>query len=85
MYPHSWLKNRLPLEEQIEPGDEDRVKISNNVVTFATLDAERDNGMYQCAATNTHGTRYSSGELRVLSEYQRERGPGGGDPDSDQV
>ena len=66
-----WLKNGLPLEEQILPGDEERVVITNNALSISDLNEERDNGMYQCAATNTHGTRYSSGELRVLSKYEK--------------
>ncbi len=69
-----WLKNGLPLEDQILPGDEQRVVISNNVLTFTSLDDEKDNGMYQCAATNTHGTRYSSAELRVLSKCHSSSG-----------
>ena len=56
------------MEDQILPDDVDRVVISNNALSITNLNEERDNGMYQCAATNTHGTRYSTGELRVLSE-----------------
>ena len=68
---HRWLKNGLPLEDQILPGDEGRVVITNNALSISNLNEELDNGMYQCAAKNTHGTRYSSGELRVLSTYDK--------------
>ncbi len=59
----------MPLADQILPDDVNRVIISNNVLTIKTLNAERDDGMYQCAASNTHGTRYSSGQLKVLGMF----------------
>ena len=42
--------------------------VTNNVLTFTYLDHTKDNGSYQCAARNSHATRYSTAELRVLSE-----------------
>nr|CAI5838626.1 unnamed protein product [Callosobruchus analis] len=51
----------------LEPDDRDRIRIQDNVLTINYLDAERDAGMYQCRASNTLKTRYSSAQLRVLA------------------
>ena len=48
--------------------DKGRISVSQNVLHFKTLHESRDNGMYQCAASNLYGTRYSTAELRVLSK-----------------
>ena len=37
-------------------------------VKFTDLDSLRDAGMYQCAAENSHGTTYSTAQMRVLGE-----------------
>lgn len=50
----------------LEAEDRNRIKIQDNVLTVSYLDIERDPGMYQCRATNTLKTRYSSAQLRVL-------------------
>ncbi|XP_060571798.1 contactin-like [Ruditapes philippinarum] len=44
---------------------EDQVR--GNVLTIVSVVKERDEGMYQCAATNQHGTTFSTGQLKVLS------------------
>ena len=33
------------------------------------IDKDRDEGMYQCSATNMHGTAFGTGQLKVLCEY----------------
>ncbi|XP_076455700.1 contactin-like isoform X2 [Babylonia areolata] len=58
---YSWFKNGEVLANQ--DGD---VEISGNVLTVVSPDAARHDGMYQCAASNTHGVSYSTGQLRVL-------------------
>ncbi|CAD5115430.1 DgyrCDS4405 [Dimorphilus gyrociliatus] len=58
---YKWLKNGLNLESS------NRIQINNNVLKIKKVDAEKDNGMYQCRATNTQGVRFSTAELRVLS------------------
>lgn len=50
----------------LEPEDAARIKIQDNVLTINYLDDERDPGMYQCRASNTLKTTYSSAQLRVL-------------------
>lgn len=50
----------------LDPEDRGRIKIQDNVLTINYLDPDRDPGMYQCRATNSLRTKYSSGQLRVL-------------------
>lgn len=47
-------------------GDRGRIWIQDNVLRITEVDDERDPGMYQCRASNTLKTRYSSAQLRVL-------------------
>ena len=42
-----------------------RFFINSNVLTINNLE-KSDEGMYQCGVTNSHGTRYSAAQLRVL-------------------
>ncbi|KAL5009483.1 hypothetical protein ScPMuIL_011788 [Solemya velum] len=58
---YTWYKNSQILN--ITNGD---VEITANVLQIRVLD-ERHAGMYQCAASNIHGTTLSSGQLRVLA------------------
>ncbi|CAH1783325.1 unnamed protein product [Owenia fusiformis] len=64
---YSWYKNAEILNiNSIPPADRQRITISNNVLTISTIE-DRDKGMYQCAASNQYGTRFSTGQLRVLA------------------
>ncbi|XP_015510203.1 contactin [Neodiprion lecontei] len=65
---YKWFRNgeildmyTLPLE------DRDRYTIQDNVLSIRNLNPERDQAMYQCRARNQLRTKYSSGQLRVLS------------------
>ena len=60
----SWYKNSKLLTPI--PGE---VEIRENVLFIKSLDETRDAGMYQCAASNTHGTAITSAQLRVLCMY----------------
>lgn len=51
----------------MDPEDEGRIKIQDNVLTITFLNDERDPGMYQCRAANTLKAKYSSAQLRVLA------------------
>lgn len=53
----------------LDQEDRGRIKIQDNVLTINGLEDERDPGMYQCRASNTLKTTYSSGQLRVLGIY----------------
>ncbi|KAJ8951441.1 hypothetical protein NQ318_006870 [Aromia moschata] len=55
----------------LEPEDQSRIKIQDNVLIISHLDDERDPGMYQCRASNTLKTSYSSAQLRVLGMCQK--------------
>ena len=45
------------------------IEIRTNVLVLRRLNKARDEGMYQCAATNTFGTSMSSAQLRVLCTF----------------
>lgn len=61
---YSWYKNGVLLGNN--PG---QIEIVRNVLTILAVDKDRDEGMYQCAATNQHGTTFSTGQLKVLCKY----------------
>lgn len=63
---YKWYKNGEPLIPQdLLTQDSARYIIQDNILTIKYVD-ERDNGMYQCRAKNTHKVTYSSAQLRVL-------------------
>ncbi|XP_053706612.1 contactin-4 isoform X1 [Synchiropus splendidus] len=57
-----WLKNGEPLDSM----EQDRVQMSNGVLTISSLNLA-DMGMYQCVAENKHGRVYTNAELRVVA------------------
>lgn len=59
---YTWYKNSKMLTST--PGE---VDVRGNVLVIKGLDKARDEGMYQCEATNPHGTSTSTAQLRVLS------------------
>lgn len=67
---YSWLRNGELLHEYtLPPEDRNRYTIQDNVLKIRTLDPERDEAMYQCAAANQLKVTYSSAQLRVLCKY----------------
>ncbi|XP_022336470.2 contactin-like [Crassostrea virginica] len=58
---YTWYKNGQILKPDL---DSDYM-ITGNVLTIPNVNT-RHSGMYQCAATNVHGTTMSAGQLRVL-------------------
>ncbi|XP_045161359.2 contactin-like isoform X2 [Mercenaria mercenaria] len=58
---YSWYKNGNLLRNT--PG---WIEIQKNVLKIIQVTKDRDEGMYQCAATNQHGTTFSTGQLKVL-------------------
>lgn len=62
----SWLRNGTVLNvANLSPDDQARIAISSNVLTIGSVKPS-DAGMYQCAVSNTHATRYDAAQLRVL-------------------
>ena len=49
------------------PADRARYIVSNNMLTITGV-LVKDAGMYQCAASNTHGMTYSTAQLRALGK-----------------
>lgn len=67
---YKWFKNGEPIEiDKLQPDDQKRYLIQDNVLSIKYLDAEKDSGMYQCEARNTLKARYSSAQLRVLCMF----------------
>jgi hypothetical protein len=67
---YKWFKNGEPIEiDKLQPDDQKRYLIQDNVLNIKYLDAEKDSGMYQCEARNTLKARYSSAQLRVLCKF----------------
>ena len=62
---YSWLRNGRPLTKDA-PEDRDRYIIKDNILKIKQVDKDRDEGMYQCKATNDLDSRFSSGQLKVL-------------------
>ena len=61
---YAWYKNSQLLKNI--PG---QLEIHENVLHILRLDQTRDEGMYQCSASNAHGTSITSAQLRVLCKY----------------
>lgn len=58
----AWYKNSKLLRD-----GQDGIEIDGNTLKIKSLVDSLHNGMYQCVATNNHGSSYSSAQLRVLS------------------
>ena len=57
---YSWYKNGELLSSS------SGVTVESNTLVIDSIDVTRDNGMYQCAASNTHGVTFSTAQLRGL-------------------
>lgn len=62
---YTWYRNAELMHR--DDLDKDKFIIQDNILTIKYLDPEKDNGMYQCKATNQLKAVYSSAQLRVLS------------------
>ena len=62
---YSWYKDGNRFTGDAASG----IIVNRNTLTIEKVEVERDSGMYQCAASNTYGTTYSTAQLRVLGEY----------------
>ncbi|GIX76577.1 contactin, partial [Caerostris extrusa] len=64
---YTWLKNSNILRiESFDSDDANRYRIYENILSINNV-MERDEGMYQCKASNHLGSSYSSGQLRVIT------------------
>ncbi|XP_064632157.1 contactin-like isoform X2 [Lineus longissimus] len=65
---YKWYKNGVLFDNStLDTEDMARITFDGTRVTFQAASAERDNGMYQCAASNQRGVSYSTAQVRVLS------------------
>ena len=62
---YAWYKNGKLIESV--PGV---MEVKGNYLHFPSVDKERDEGMYQCSATNVHGTSFSTGQLKILCKLK---------------
>lgn len=58
---YTWYKDGKQLVTV--PG---QIEIVGGILTFVKVTKSRDEGTYQCAATNQHGTTFSTGQMSVL-------------------
>ena len=66
---YKWYRNGEYFSENSLPAeDKDRYEFQDNVLKIKQLNPERDEGMYQCGASNQLKERYSSAQLRILCE-----------------
>lgn len=65
---YAWFKNGQELQAgSLSPLDAARYTIKENRLLIDSVQRERDQGMYQCRASNQYGSAYSSGQLRVMN------------------
>ncbi|OWF40587.1 contactin-like [Mizuhopecten yessoensis] len=60
---YQWYKNGVVLTNS----QDGQLTITGNNLVIRSLDKVTHDGMYQCSATNVHGTSFSSAQLRVLA------------------
>lgn len=64
---YSWFRNGEELAQAtLSPLDYARYVIKDNKFMIDSVQRDRDQGMYQCRASNQHGTSFSSAQLRIL-------------------
>ena len=68
---YTWYKNGVEISDRTKVSyfsdeDRNRYEARGNVLIIHGLLPERDEGMYQCKATNELGTAFSSGQLRIV-------------------
>lgn len=65
---YSWFKNGEEIiQSNLSPMNSARYIIKDNKFIIDSVQRDRDSGMYQCRATNQHGTAFSSAQLRILN------------------
>ena len=61
---YQWYKNGELLK--MIPGE---IEVRGHMLYIRAVEKERDEGMYQCGATNMHDTTFSTGRLKVVCKY----------------
>lgn len=65
---YSWFKNGEEITQStLSPLDYARYIIRDNKFIIDSVQKDRDPGMYQCRASNQHGTQFSSAQLKILN------------------
>lgn len=65
---YSWFKDGEELSAaSLSPLDAARYEINDNRFSIKGVQRDRDSAMYQCRATNQHGSAFSSAQLRVMN------------------
>uniref|UniRef100_A0A6B0VH84 Putative down syndrome cell adhesion molecule n=1 Tax=Ixodes ricinus TaxID=34613 RepID=A0A6B0VH84_IXORI len=64
---YDWYRNGELLVVNSSSDQQARYKVDNNIFIIEELVRKEDEGMYQCCATNTLGSTYSSAQLRIVT------------------
>ena len=74
---YSWYINGTKLTlDIIEATERPRFTVHHNSLIITDI-KEADQGMYQCAASNVYGTRYSTAQIRVRCKESETSASGG--------
>ncbi|XP_077497058.1 contactin [Amblyomma americanum] len=64
---YRWYRNGELLDIESTEDMQARYKVDNNILVIDFLNSRADEGMYQCSATNSLGTSFSTAQLRVVT------------------
>ncbi|XP_033733022.1 contactin-like [Pecten maximus] len=59
---YTWYRNGVEITSSTPD-----MTVNKNILTITNANSDAHNGMYQCSATNIHGTSFSGAQLRVYS------------------
>lgn len=62
---YTWYKNG----EKIQNSSDNNRLVVGNTIFLRNLQHDRDSGMYQCIAENSHGVASTSAQLRILGIF----------------
>lgn len=64
---YRWHRNGHLLDTNATEDARARYKVDNNILVIEDLSQRADEGMYQCSATNSLGTSFSTAQLRIVT------------------
>lgn len=64
---YRWYRNGHLIDTNATEDTHARYKVDNNILIIEDLSRRVDEGMYQCSATNSLGTSFSTAQLRIVT------------------